>query len=104
MFYDPRDVNKVARELVRDYARDSLSRLILDSEPERMMAENVWPSIFRDWQEANLKYSGDRERIFSELEFAQEAESFLRQARALRANIELRRKQQKERKKCMPSK
>ena len=31
-------------------------------------------------------------------------ESFLRQARALRANIDLRQKQQKERKKCMPSK
>ena len=31
-------------------------------------------------------------------------ENFLREARALRANIELRRKQQKERKKCMPSK
>ena len=31
-------------------------------------------------------------------------EVFLRQARALRANIELRRKQQKERKKCMLSK
>ena len=31
-------------------------------------------------------------------------ENFLRQARALRANIELRQKQQKERKKCMLSK
>lgn len=31
-------------------------------------------------------------------------ENFLRQARALRANIELRKKQQKEREKCMPLK
>ena len=31
-------------------------------------------------------------------------EVFLRQAKALRANIELRKKQQKERGKCMPSK
>ena len=31
-------------------------------------------------------------------------ETFLRQAEALRANIKLRQKQQKERKKCMPSK
>lgn len=31
-------------------------------------------------------------------------DKFLRQARALRANIELRQKQQKERKKCMLSK
>ena len=31
-------------------------------------------------------------------------ENFLRQAKALRDNIELRRKQQKERKKCMPLK
>ena len=31
-------------------------------------------------------------------------EAFLRQARALRANIELRKKQQKERKKCTLSK
>ena len=31
-------------------------------------------------------------------------ETFLRQAKALRANIQLRQKQQKERKKCMPSK
>ena len=31
-------------------------------------------------------------------------ETFLREARALRANIELRRKQQQERKKCMRSK
>ena len=31
-------------------------------------------------------------------------EAFLRQAVALRANIKLRQKQQKERKKCMPSK
>ena len=31
-------------------------------------------------------------------------EAFLREARALRANIALRQKQQKEQKKCMPSK
>ena len=31
-------------------------------------------------------------------------ETFLREARALRANIELRKKQQKDREKCMPSK
>ena len=31
-------------------------------------------------------------------------EAFLRQARALRANIQLRQKQQKERKKCTPLK
>ena len=31
-------------------------------------------------------------------------ESFLREAKALRANIQLRQKQQKERKKCMPLK
>lgn len=31
-------------------------------------------------------------------------ENFLRQARALRANIELRKKQQRERKKCTSSK
>ena len=31
-------------------------------------------------------------------------EAFLREARALRANVELRRKQQKEQKKCTPSK
>ena len=31
-------------------------------------------------------------------------EAFLREARALRANMALRQKQQRERKKCMPSK
>ncbi|MGN0919505.1 MAG: hypothetical protein ACI4OR_01935 [Alphaproteobacteria bacterium] len=31
-------------------------------------------------------------------------EAFLREARALRANVELRKKQQKERQKCMHSK
>jgi len=42
--------------------------------------------------EANLKLEGKKK------------EAFLREARALRANIDLRRKQQKDRKKCMPSK
>ena len=40
----------------------------------------------------NLKLSGKKR------------DKFLREAMALRANIQLRQKQQKERKKCMPSK
>ena len=42
--------------------------------------------------DTNLKLTGKKK------------ENFLRQARALRANVELRQKQQKERKKCMLSK
>ena len=42
--------------------------------------------------DTNLKLAGKKK------------ENFLRQARALRANMILRKKQQKERKKCMPLK
>ena len=64
---------------------------MLDTSYEKTYAEDMTDTL-QDIVEKNLNLTGKKK------------ESFLREAQALRANIKLRQKQKKERKKCMHSK